>query len=140
MNPSSRETPNSGPEPAGEQFQLPSSEGGGESDPSKTPEKAVSAPEKAPGSPKSPLIASVAAKPVSTPKAKNAQTDVSSTSQTTSSLPLDDTDLIEKEWVNKAKQIVERTRDDPHKQSEELTLVKADYMKQRYNKTIKVNK
>lgn len=52
----------------------------------------------------------------------------------------DDNDLIEKEWVNKAKQIVERTRDDPHRQTEELTLVKVDYMKKRYNKTIKLNK
>jgi hypothetical protein len=52
----------------------------------------------------------------------------------------DDGDLIEKEWVNKAKEIVERTRDDPYKQSEELTVFKADYMKKRYNKTIKVSK
>lgn len=49
-------------------------------------------------------------------------------------------DSIEKEWVEKAKRIVEQTRNDPHKQSDELTLVKADYMKQRYNKTIKVSK
>ncbi|HMH30851.1 MAG TPA: hypothetical protein VK534_00035 [Methylomirabilota bacterium] len=53
---------------------------------------------------------------------------------------LDDDDLIEKEWVNKAKQIVEKTRDDPYKQSEELTVVKADYMKKRYDKTIKISK
>ena len=52
----------------------------------------------------------------------------------------DDNDSIEKEWVNKAKQIVERTRDDPYRQSEELTVVKADYMKQRYNKTVKTEK
>ena|SRR5579884_649848 len=52
----------------------------------------------------------------------------------------DDGDLIEKEWVNKAKQIVEKTRDDPYKQSEELTVFKADYMKKRYDKSIKVNK
>lgn len=52
----------------------------------------------------------------------------------------DDTDLIEKEWVDKAKAIVERTRDDPYKQSEELTMVKADYLQKRYNKTIKLNK
>ncbi len=52
----------------------------------------------------------------------------------------DDTDLIEKEWVNKAKQIVERNKDNPYKQSEELTVFKADYMKKRYNKTIKLNK
>ena len=51
----------------------------------------------------------------------------------------DDSDLIEKEWVNKAKQIVEHNRDDPYKQSENLTVFKADYIKKRYGKTIKVN-
>jgi hypothetical protein len=50
----------------------------------------------------------------------------------------DDTDLIEKEWVTKAKEIVERTRDNPYKQSEELTVFKADYMKKRYNRAIKL--
>lgn len=54
-------------------------------------------------------------------------------------LQIDDDDLIEKEWVNKAKQIVERTRDDPYKQSEEMTVFRADYMKKRYDKTIKVS-
>ena len=54
-----------------------------------------------------------------------------------SDLAADDGDLIEKEWVNKAKAIVERTREDPYKQSEELTLLKADYLQKRYNKTLK---
>jgi hypothetical protein len=52
----------------------------------------------------------------------------------------DDNDLIEKEWVNKAKQIVERTRDDPYRQSEQLTGVKVDYLQKRYGKMIKVDK
>jgi len=52
---------------------------------------------------------------------------------------IQDKDLIEKEWVNKAKAIVERTRDDPYKQSEDLTNLKADYMKREFNKTIKLN-
>lgn len=47
-------------------------------------------------------------------------------------------DLIEKEWVNRAKQIVARTRDDPYKQSEELTVFRADYMKKHFGKTIKL--
>ena len=51
----------------------------------------------------------------------------------------DDDDQIEKVWVEKAKQIVEQTRNDPHKQSQELTVFKADYMKKRYGKTIKVS-
>ena len=53
---------------------------------------------------------------------------------------VDDGDLIEKEWVSKAKQIVEKNRNDPYKQSEELTMFRADYMKKRYNKNIKVDK
>lgn len=51
----------------------------------------------------------------------------------------DDTDLIEKEWVYKAKEIVGRTRNDPYKQNEALHQLKADYMKKRYNKSIKLN-
>jgi hypothetical protein len=54
------------------------------------------------------------------------------------SLAADDTDLIEKEWVNKAKadRRTDARRPLSPKQSE-LTAVKADYMKKRYNKTIK---
>ncbi len=53
---------------------------------------------------------------------------------------LDDKDLIEKEWVNKAKQIVALNRDDPYKQAEELTVFRADYMKKHYDKNIKLSK
>lgn len=50
----------------------------------------------------------------------------------------DDNDLIEKEWVVKAKQIVAATREDPHTQSRELSKFKADYLKKRYNKDLKL--
>jgi hypothetical protein len=50
----------------------------------------------------------------------------------------DDADLIEKEWVVKAKQIVERTKNDPYTQSLEMNKFKAGYMKKRYNKDVKV--
>ena len=50
----------------------------------------------------------------------------------------DDTDLIEKEWVLKAKEIVERTKHDPYQQNKEVERMKADYLKKRYNKDIKV--
>jgi hypothetical protein len=49
-----------------------------------------------------------------------------------------DADLIEKEWVHKAKQIVDQTADDPYLQQAQLSRIKADYMKKRYNKDIKV--
>ncbi len=50
----------------------------------------------------------------------------------------DDTDLIEKEWVSKAKQIVEQTKADPHVQNNEMNKVRVDYLKKRYNKEVKL--
>lgn len=50
-----------------------------------------------------------------------------------------DDDLIEKEWVLRAKAIVAKTKDDPHLQNKELNLYKADYIKKRFNKDIKVS-
>lgn len=51
----------------------------------------------------------------------------------------DDVDLIETEWVNKAKKIVNETRDDPRQQNREVSALKADYMKKRYGKDIKLS-
>ena len=51
----------------------------------------------------------------------------------------DDNDLIEKEWVLKAKKIVDLNRENPYNQSKEMTVFKADYMKKRYNKTVKIS-
>lgn len=51
----------------------------------------------------------------------------------------DDVDLIEKEWVDKAKQIVEMTRSEPYEQKQEVSRLKADYLQKRYNKTVKVD-
>lgn len=48
-----------------------------------------------------------------------------------------DADLIEKEWVLKAKDIVSHTQSNPHEQQQALSKFKADYMKKRYNKDIK---
>lgn len=50
-----------------------------------------------------------------------------------------DSELIEKEWVEKAKQIVDHTRNNPYEQQKELSKVKAEYMKKRYNKDIKTS-
>ena len=60
-------------------------------------------------------------------------------STATSDLAADDRDIIEKAWIQKARTIVERTRDDPHEQNKEINKVKADYIKKRYNKDIKLN-
>lgn len=50
----------------------------------------------------------------------------------------EDLDLIEREWVHKAKEIVEETKDDPYKQAAEMNKMKADYLKKRYNIEIKL--
>lgn len=50
----------------------------------------------------------------------------------------DDVDLIEKEWVDKAKQLVDQTKTDPRQQNIELSKMKADYIKKRFNKQLKV--
>lgn len=50
----------------------------------------------------------------------------------------EDVDLIEKEWVDKAKAIVNHTKDDPYNQNKEINKMKADYIKKRYNKDIQV--
>lgn len=56
-----------------------------------------------------------------------------------SGLTANDDDKIEKEWVIRAKQIVDGTRDDPYQQNRQLAAFKADYMQKRYNKTIKLS-
>jgi hypothetical protein len=45
---------------------------------------------------------------------------------------------LDEEWVRKAKEIVEKTKDDPFQASKELGKMKADYLRIRYNKQIKV--
>ncbi len=82
--------------------------------------------------------------PTATQPIQNAQAsttdDVSTTTKSRASKIIEDTDLIEKEWVDKAKKIVDTNRDDPYKQSEELTGFRAEYMQKQYNKTIKIDK
>jgi len=51
----------------------------------------------------------------------------------------DDVDVIEKEWVNKARSIVDATRDDPHKQEKEVSKLQAEYLLKRYGKQVKIS-
>ena len=54
----------------------------------------------------------------------------------TAKLTAQDVDLIEKEWVERAKNIVAKTQDDPYKQKDEMSKIKVDYIKKRFDKTI----
>lgn len=58
-------------------------------------------------------------------------------SSKTTKIQAADKDLIEKEWVDKAKQLVAETRSDPFKQKNEMSKIKADYIGKRYKKNIK---
>ncbi|MBP7766946.1 hypothetical protein KA068_00300 [Candidatus Saccharibacteria bacterium] len=50
----------------------------------------------------------------------------------------DDAELIEKEWIARAKAVVNKYSHDPYSQSEGMSQIKFDYLKKRYNKTISV--
>lgn len=47
-----------------------------------------------------------------------------------------DEDLIEKEWVDKAKKIIEETKDDPYKREMEIGRLQREYIKKRYGREI----
>jgi hypothetical protein len=47
-----------------------------------------------------------------------------------------DEDLIEKEWVDKAKEIIEQTKDDPFARTAKVNELQRDYLQKRYGKVI----
>lgn len=75
----------------------------------------------------------VVVSPPKSPVAAAMQPDV-----TTGDTPMvaADEDLIEKEWVDKAKKIVEATKDDPYKREQEVSKLQADYLRKRYGKEL----
>jgi len=47
-----------------------------------------------------------------------------------------DDDLIEKEWVEKAKKIVEETRDNPYRREKAVSQLQKDYLMKRYGREL----
>jgi hypothetical protein len=47
-----------------------------------------------------------------------------------------DDDLIEKEWVDKAKKIIMETKDDPYRREQEVGRLQADYLYKRYGRKL----
>lgn len=47
-----------------------------------------------------------------------------------------DDDLIEKEWVDKAKKIIADTRDDPYRREQEISKLQVEYIRRRYGRQI----
>ncbi len=55
-----------------------------------------------------------------------------------SPLTADDVDVIEKEWVVRAKQIVNQTKNDPYQQEHEVSKLQADYLRKRFGVEVKL--
>ena len=64
--------------------------------------------------------------------------DPSQASSSVSATPLvaADEDLIEKEWVDKAKEIIEQTQGDPHARTQKVNELQRDYLQKRYGKVV----
>lgn len=60
----------------------------------------------------------------------------SATSGDNASLIANDDDLIEKEWVDKAKKIIAETKDDPYRREVEIGKLQIEYIRKRYGREI----
>jgi hypothetical protein len=85
----------------------------------------------------SPKFPTQAVAPQLPSQAQQTTQDDQTSSKFTAGLTAQDADLIEKQWVERAKSLVSQTQDDPYKQNE-MSKIKADYIKKRFNKTIPV--
>lgn len=114
--------------------------------PESTPEVPLSSPEQAPGiSPEraSELAAQAQAGmatqpvPITLPTPVPVQADAAQaiTSDDNPAVAADE-DLIEKEWVDKAKKIILDTRDDPARREREVGKLQSDYLRKRYGKEL----
>jgi hypothetical protein len=64
----------------------------------------------------------------------NVVTNVSSSMATP--LTAGDDDLIEKEWVDRAKKIIDETKEDPYRREEAVNELQRDYQKKRYGRDL----
>ena len=75
--------------------------------------------------------------PLPTPDPIAQLNDDTSTTSSVAGNTTHDSDLIDKHIVDRAKAIIEKTKDDPFKQTEEITVFKADHLYKNYNRQIK---
>lgn len=66
------------------------------------------------------------------------QDDTTTAASATSTTDASDDDVIEKEWVNKAKKVINETKGDPYAKEREVSRLQADYMQKRYGKQVKM--
>ncbi len=104
-------------------------------------EASTSHQESSPGkqAPQSSIQAQVAAITASGVMNPAAADDSTATTVPDTGLAVTDSDKIEKQWVEQAKAVIAQTREDPYRQKNEISKIKADYIKKRFKKIIKVN-
>lgn len=51
-------------------------------------------------------------------------------------LTADDSDVIEKEWVDQAESIINQTKTDPHAEEDQLDELERDYLKKRFGRDV----
>ena len=78
--------------------------------------------------------ASVALPTVMAPPPAGGQ--VSAVPQDDSPMVAADDDLIEKEWVDKVKDVINKTKDNPHARENSIKKLQIEYVKKRYGKII----
>lgn len=64
------------------------------------------------------------------------QDDSASSPSSSNPLSASDDDVIEKEWVDKAKKIISDTKGDPYRREYEVGKLQADYIEKRYGKKL----
>jgi hypothetical protein len=131
MNPNTHEP--------GFELPTPQPQGGSESVPDGTEKLSPARPEVS-NQLSDPVTSQATTSPVALPTDDQTSPTIQPSTQSHAAAPsiADDNDLIEKEWVQKAKQIVAATKDDPYTQNKEISRFKADYLKKRYNKDVKL--
>ena len=73
---------------------------------------------------------------VATPTDQPTTQPTQATAPTSSPPAAADNDVIEKEWIAKAQQVISGARGDPHKQQKEVSKLMADYVLKRFGKKI----
>ena len=74
--------------------------------------------------------------PISSSPASSTNDAVTSATTVKGPAEAKDIDLIEKEWVTKAKEILEETKEDPYIREERVKDLQADYLQKRYNRKL----
>lgn len=129
MEPRQHETPNIGERPYS---------GAANSEFAVSPDRLSSSPENE--GERAPEIGSAHAEAVQVamPSLPAATSSAPTQTQSDDATPLiaDDDDLIEKEWVDKAKQIIANTKDDPYRREREISKLQIEYIRKRYGRVI----